>query len=372
MIHLPSSLTHRAVPLPSERRPLKGIACFLLFTSLLILTACGRRNSSDSASEPRHFIIDTLLRTTPVKSQGLSPLCWDYAMLATIETEHLMQGDSVNLSTDYVARRFIEEQAAALYFTHSGSISLRGMLPTALRLIRTYGLTHYDAFHADSTADYNVICRRAVQITRGAMTFGQFSDKLDDYLSNEIHAAPRRVYMLGAVYTPLEFSHSVCRDDEYTALTSFTHHPFGEQFALEVPDNYYHDTFLNVPVDTMMKTIVRSISRGHPVGWEGDVSEAGFSFPDGVAELSRQLTGNVQQQRQHDFEHRLTTDDHCMAIVGLAHSRDGQKYFIMKNSWGRANPYGGLMFVSFDYVRLKTIDIVVPERNDPDQVPKEL
>lgn len=40
-------------------------------------------------------------------------------MLATIETEHIMMGDSVNLSADYVARNFLSEQARC-HFLSSG------------------------------------------------------------------------------------------------------------------------------------------------------------------------------------------------------------------------------------------------------------
>lgn len=56
---------------------------------------------------PRVFYRDVMLPTTPMKNQGSSSLCWAYAMLATIETEHLVQGDSVNLSVDYVARAYL-------------------------------------------------------------------------------------------------------------------------------------------------------------------------------------------------------------------------------------------------------------------------
>ena len=48
--------------------------------------------------EPKHFTHEVLNRMTPVKDQGDSETCWIYAMLATIETEHLSWGDSVNLS----------------------------------------------------------------------------------------------------------------------------------------------------------------------------------------------------------------------------------------------------------------------------------
>ena len=62
---------------------------FLLLVA--ILAACQQT--------PQHtFTNELLLPMTPVKDQGKSELCWAYAMLATIETEHLVRGDSVNLS----------------------------------------------------------------------------------------------------------------------------------------------------------------------------------------------------------------------------------------------------------------------------------
>ena len=145
---------------------------------------------------------------------------------------------------------------------------------------------------------------------------------------------------------------------EYMAMTSFTHHPFGESFVLEVPDNYSDEFFYNVPIDVMMKRIERSIRRGHPVCWEGDISENGFSFAHGIADLPNDRPC-TQQERQKAFETRRTTDDHCMTLIGIAHDQNGRRYYIAKNSWGTNNPYGGLMYVSENYIRLKTIAIVV-------------
>ena len=92
--------------------------------------------------------------------------------------------------------------------------------------------------------------------------------------------------------------------------------------------------------------------------WEGDISEPGFSFSKGVAELGEPADVS-QRQRQLQFESHATTDDHCMSVVGLAHDSRNRRYYIMKNSWGRRNPYGGLMYVSASYLRLKTIAVVV-------------
>ena len=298
----------------------------------VLLAGCGRRHEKAYVPAEK-FTVDLRLPVTPVKDQGTSPLCWVYAMLATIETEHIMQGDSVNLSPDYVARMYLSEQAERRRLLprrmvrNEPPVSLRGMSTMLIDLIQTYGLQHYDAYHREPDMDYNVLCR---EISRGG--------DADRLLDENIGTLPRQVFWLGAGYTPMEFAHSVCTDDEYTALTSFTHHPYGQRFPLEVPDNRFHDTFLNVPLDTMMHRIVRSLREGHPVCWEGDASEPGF------------LSGHQ------------TTDDHCMEIIGLAHDQHGRRFFLCKNSWGTGNRYRGFMFLSEPYVQMKTVAVVVKNR----------
>ena len=250
-----------------------------IFLTCLVLVSCGQQRSNISFPEEK-FTVDLRLPTTPVKDQGSSSLCWVYAMLATLETEHIMRGDSVNLSPDYVARMYLSEQASRRRLLPNKvvqketGITTRGMSTMALDLIQTYGLQHYDAYHHRLNMDYNVLCRK--------LDYGNDTEKL---LDKYIGPLPNQVFMLGALYTPLEFAHSVCTDDEYIALTSFTHHPYGQRFPLEVPDNYFHNTFLNVPLDTMMNRIVQSLRAGHPVCWEGDTSEPGFLFGEGYAVL---------------------------------------------------------------------------------------
>jgi cysteine peptidase family protein len=289
-----------------------------------------------------------------VKDQGSSSLCWVYTMLATLETEHIMRGDSVNLSPDYVARMYLSEQANRRRLLPNkvvqkeAGITTRGMCTMALDLIQTYGLQHYDAYRHKPDMDYNVLCRK--------LDKGNDAEKL---LDKYIGPLPNQVFMLGALYTPLEFAHSVCTDDEYIALTSFTHHPYGQRFPLEVPDNYFHNTFLNVPLDTMMNRIVQSLRAGHPVCWEGDTSEPGFLFGEGYAVLKNEKKKVTAERRQASFEARRTTDDHVMEIVGLAHDQHGRRFFLCKNSWGTANRYHGFMFLSENYVRMKTIAVVL-------------
>lgn len=324
-----------------------------LFLSFLVLISCGKQRGKVNVSEEK-FTVELRLPTTPVKDQGSSSLCWVYAMLATLETEHIMRGDSVNLSPDYVARMYLSEQANRRRLLPNkvvqkeAGITTRGMCTMALDLIQTYGLQHYDAYRHKPDMDYNVLCRK--------LDYGNDTEKL---LDKYIGPLPNQVFMLGALYTPLEFAHSVCTDDEYIALTSFTHHPYGQRFPLEVPDNYFHNTFLNVPLDTMMNRIVQSLRSGHPVCWEGDISEPGFLFGEGYAVLKNEKKKVTAERRQASFEARRTTDDHVMEIVGLAHDQHGRRFFLCKNSWGTDNRYHGFMFLSENYVRMKTIAVVL-------------
>lgn len=325
-----------------------------LLLATLLLAGCSR--SGKMPGGIADFVDEVRLKTTPVKNQGRSSLCWIYAMLATIESEHIGLGDSVNLSIDFLARKYLEYQACQSYLSHgSQGIDLRGMGSTALRLLSLYGAMPYDSYHARKGVNYNVLCRKLRQLSATTHDFGDFRRGMGDMLDQEIDYQPHMVFMLGAQYSPLEFGHSVCREGEYVALTSFLHHPFGESFVLETPDNKMYDTYLNLPIDDLMGYMEKALRSGHAVCWEGDTSEEGFSFAKGIARLDNERTPCTQEERQSAFDHIQTTDDHAMALVGIAHDREGNKYFIAKNSWGTDNPYRGFMYLSFNYVRKKIL-----------------
>ena len=273
---------------------MRHLLCSVLMLGLFV--ACG--------GQPEPFTHEVLNSYTPVKSQGRSELCWVYAMLAAIETEHIMRGDSVHLSVAYVAHHLRRDSMAPR--------SSRGMSVTLLRMIDRYGLVPFESM-PDTT-----------------------------------RPAPQWAFMLGNEYTPLEFAHSVCAPDEYVALTSTPAHPYGTEVLLCLPDNWTHERFLNLHPDTLLALAERAVRQGHGVCWEGDTGAPGFSWADGVACLSALSPFSK------------VTDDHCMAIVGLARDAGGQRYFIMKNSWGTGNARQGLLYMSFPYFRRNTISVVLP------------
>lgn len=329
-----------------------------LLAFVLLLSSCSD-DTRDTGRETPRFHNDIVLKTTPVKNQGRSPLCWVYAMLATIESERLGLGDSVNLSPDYLARLWLQDQARTYYLTQGHkAVSLRGMAMMTIDLMTKYGIEPYDNYFPSKGINYNVLSRTAMQVARASTSLSMLDQRLGDILDKNVGYLPPMLFMLGMPYTPHQFAESVCLPGDYVALTSFTHHPFGRSFVLESPDNILLDTYYNIPIDKLMKTITDNLHHGHPVCWEGDVSEPGFDFKHGIAILADESGSVTQQTRQRELERFRTTDDHCMELCGIAHDSNGKLYFIAKNSWGKNNPYGGFMYLSYNYVKMKTIAVV--------------
>lgn len=339
-------------------KEMKG--CLLFVLAVAMVVGCSDEASTRQEQNLAQPKTVCMVRTTPVKDQGRSDFCWIYAMLATIESEHLLVDDSVNLSAHFLARELLEEQAERVYLSDGRQkIRTRGMAQDCIDLMMRVGLTHYDAFRSE--ANYRVVARKVEQAARQGVArrcgLAQMNKEVAHLLDDAVHPSLKSVFWLGAEYAPLEFAHSVCMPDEYVALTSFSHHPFGQKFALEVADNVCGHAFRNLPLDSLMHVIDNALSTGHPVCWEGDISEPGFQQAKGFAHLENEDQTVTQEMRQQQFDKLQTTDDHCMEIVGLATGSNGRRYYICKNSWGKDNRFGGLMYLSENYVRAKTLGV---------------
>ena len=193
-----------------------------------VLASCGRKPAE------RRFTHEVLLPMTPVKDQGQSALCWAYAMLATIETEHILRGDSVNLSATYIGRMLNTYQAS--YKAQGTTVnSQRAMGQTLLNMLPQAGIVGYDVLPDDATDDM---------------------------------PTPQWVFMLGARYTAREFAHSLCAPDEYIGLTCIPDSPYYKHIVVPVPDNWEHNRLLNLPHDTLRHHVNQALRHHHPVCWE--------------------------------------------------------------------------------------------------------
>lgn len=340
----------------------------MMIVCMLLAVSCARPKKP-AATEPKKFRTEVMLPITPVKDQQTEDLSWAYAMLATIETEHIQRGDSVNLSPAYVARMFLKEQTDRCYLQNrcvadgngGYGMTLRGTMPQLVRLIETYGLMPYDSYHSDSqmAVAARKLGRMVVSEAAAGKGIAQVRQDADALLDDAVNPLPLHVYMYRMEYTPLEFAHSVCMPDEYMAVTSIAHEPMYRRVPLPVAENSDNARFLNIPVDKMMRLIERSVRSGHPVCWQGNMDTGVFSLDDGVGDVPEGLRHCSQQQRQRAFERRRTGIDYCVAIIGIARSADRRLFFVCKDSRGEDRPYDGLVYLSADYVRMYTTAIMV-------------
>jgi bleomycin hydrolase len=187
----------------------------------------------------------------------------------------------------------------------------------------------------------------------------QYHQIVDAVLNAYLGKVPESFTYKGVTYTPKSFAKSLgINPADYVEITSFTQFTFFSQGVLEVPDNWRMERFYNVPLDELIEILDYSLNNGYTVNWDGDVSEKGFSQSKGVAVFPEE---NVTQEiRQGGYENFTTTDDHAMHLTGIVKDQNGAKYYITKNSWGTDNnTFGGYLNMSENYVRAKTLFIMV-------------
>jgi bleomycin hydrolase len=205
---------------------------------------------------------------------------------------------------------------------------------------------------------------------------------LDAYLGKD----PDNFLYEGKTYTPASIN-----PDDYVIFTSFSHQPFYKQFVLDVPDNWASGTCFNLPLNEFTEVIDNAVTNGYTVAWASDISDKGFSMKQGVAivpvknwnemseeEASKMFAGPhpqkviTQEIRQKEYDNYATTDDHGMHIVGLAVDQEGNTFYKVKNSWGITGKYDGFIYVSKQFVQLKTTNCMVNKDAIPAAIAKKM
>lgn len=282
-------------------------------------------------------------------------------MLATIESNRIAMGDSVNLSAAYYERMLIAEQAEGVFMAQGkGNIKGRGMIPHLMTLIDRYGAFAESSYHHrnERGLNFNVLAREVQLLARNAANGGRgldaFRKDLNSLLDREMSFLPKRQFLLGADYSPMEFGHSVAMLGDYEFL--------GADYAF--PDRRETDVIKSMAPNSLLIVTEKSIRAGRAVCWEGDTSESGYDWANGIADIESKSTSKSEfkSASRHDIETFQTTDDHCLEICGIAHDDAGRKYFICKNSWGKSNRFKGFIMMSFDYFLAKTILVGLPRR----------
>ena len=358
------------------------------------------------------FIEVVTVPATPVKNQAATGTCWCFATTSFMESELLRMGKGTyDLSEMFIVRQKYMNQLQDNYLRRgNGNIGQGSLSHTFMNAYRQVGIVPeevYTGINYDSERhNHSEMVRYMHAIADVAVKTKQRSPEYDKLIANlfdtYLGKLPEKFTYKGKEYTPKSFAESLGLNmDDYIELTSFTHHPYYVKFDVEVPDNWEHSLMYNLPLDEMMETVDYALTNGYTVCWDGDVSEKGFSFTNGVAinpevkkveDLSNTDRARFEklgekerleevfkferpypeikvtpEVRQAGFESFVTTDDHLMHVTGITKDQNGTKYYITKNSWGTdRNKFGGYLNMSESFVRAKTIYVMVHK----DAIPK--
>lgn len=365
------------------------------------------------------FIDELVVPGTSVKNQAQSGTCWCFSGNAFFENEiRKATGDSVDLSEMYVVRKCYEDKAdryvrmyGATNFSPGGSVldvphvwATYGMMPEEAYKGLEYGEPNHAHGELQNMLEGMV---KTVVAKPNRKISTAWKPAVEGVLDAYFGPVPETFEYKGKTYTPQSYAASLgLSPDNYVAVTSFTHHPYYKPFVLEVADNWLWAPYHNVPLEEMKAIVDNALANGYSVAWAADVSEGGFKWNDGVALMPKgkdegDLTGTelsrwvklsnkerqaekynfegpveeivvTQDSRQEMFDRQETTDDHGMVIVGIAHDREGNRYYKVKNSWDTNQVFDGYLYVSEPYFLAKTVDIYVNKKAVPKEIAKKL
>lgn len=391
-----------------------------LFLTLALWLATGISMAGNKDDSGYKFELIKEIPHTSVKNQYRSGTCWSFAGMSFFEAEMLRMGKpEVDLSEMYPVSMCYRDKAIK-YVRMLGNTNFGsgGVLYDDIYVAGTYGLVPEKVYpginynedkHVHGEMD-NMLRKmvEAVVENKNKKLSPVWDQAINSTLDAYLGTIPDKFDYKGKSYSPKTFASDYCGINaaEYVQITSFTHHPFYEQFMLEVPDNWLWSQFYNVPLDELQEIVDASLEKGYSVLWAADTSEKGFATSlKGIAVIPEKTPENMtgaeiakwdslsekdkeaaiykfdkpgkekeitQQNRQEAFDNLDTTDDHAMHLIGLAKDQNGTIYYKVKNSWGKYNDLKGYFYASKPYLRYKTTAIVVNKAALPDAIRKKL
>ncbi len=387
---------------------------------LYALTALLLATSAGMAQEKNGYQFTTVVqqKATPVKDQAVSGTCWCFATTSFIESELLRQGKGeYDLSEMFIVRqKYLNQMADNLLRHGKGNVTQGSITASWITAFNQVGIVPEEAYtginydlpvhnHSELAGYVEAISAEAVKQKKNSKQYQELANSLFDIYMGKV---PETFTYKGKEYTPTSFAESLGIDtDDYIPLTSFTHKPYYKPFEVEIPDNWEHSQMYNLPLDELISVMDGALKSGYTLCWDGDVSEKGFAYLNGVAinpdvksddlykDSDRAHWGQLNDTerlaevfrfehpypevkvtpeiRQQGYEAGKTTDDHLMHITGIATDQNGTKYYITKNSWAAdSNDFGGYLNMSESYVRAKTIYILVHKDALPEALKEKL
>ncbi len=385
---------------------IRHITLILIGVAVSVASLNGQKKKKGEEPKGYIFTMETTVPATPVKDQHRSGTCWSFATISFIESELLRTGKGeYDLSELFFVRKAFEMKAEKYVRMHGKTnFGSGGLALDVLHIWKEFGMVPNEAYDGLAQGDSLPVHGEMDGVLRGYVdqviknrnrTLTKvwkegYNGILDAYMG----VVPDKFDYDGSTYSPTSFGNGLgLNPEDYVSIGSFTHQPFYAPFILEIPDNWLWSSIDNVPLDEMMELLDHALKTGYSVCWDADVGEKSYDWKKGVAlmpsteiedlsglerarwdELSeseqqalfydfstpKKERTITQESRQEMFDNYQTTDDHLMHITGIAKDQAGNKFYLVKNSWGTGNHiYKGYHYVSEAYMRAKTIFFMV-------------
>ena len=398
---------------------MKKLLTFALLALIATSAQAAKKNEAVNKNKP----VFTVIKENPItsiKDQNRSGTCWAYSTLSFFESEILKKsGKTYDLCEMFVANKNYMDRATMTVRMHGDvSFSQGGSAYDVYYVLKNYGICPEDAMplpgtmYGDSLANFNeffdVMTPYVEKIAKSdsKKLTPAWKNGLQGIIDAYLGKCPENFNYEGKNYTPKTFAESLGLDwNDYVSITSYTHHPFWSEFAVEVQDNWRWPMSWNVPMDDMMRIIDNAVMNGYTVAWGGDVSEEGFTRKGlGIAydtKKAQSLSGSdaakwlrlskteksnkldslginapeitpSQELRQQRYDNWELTDDHGMLIYGIAKDQNGKEYYMVKNSWGEYGDYKGTWYMTKAFVANATMDFMVNKNAIPEDIRKKL
>lgn len=388
----------------------------LVLSGLFLGTIASMSAQDNTDKQGYQFTTVKENKITPVKNQNRSSTCWAFSGLGFLESELIRMGKpETDLSDMFIVYHNWNDKADNYVRRHgTANFGPGGSFDDVLQAVKDYGivpeeimtgLNYGENMHVHNELDAVTAAYVNAVIKQKKLTTA-WKKGYEGILNAYLGESPETFTYNGKQYTPQSYAKELgLNPDDYVSLTSYTHHPFYSQFAIEIPDNWRNSLSYNVPVDEMMEALEGAVMNGYTVAWASDVSEKGFNR-NGIAVMpgvnAGELSGSdqakwlglsqkekdaeimkalespgselnvTQEMRQAAYDNYETTDDHGMQIYGIAKDQTGKKYYMVKNSWGTNNKYEGTWYASDPFVRYKTMSIVMHKDALPKSLKKKL
>ena len=388
----------------------------ILTLALLALLATGANAAKPKKAARSNKPVFTTIKENPItsiKDQNRSGTCWDYSTLSYFESEILKAtGKTYDLCEAFVANKTYMDRAVQVVRLHGDcQFAQGGSAYDVLHVLKNQGICPEDAMpfpgslYGDSLNNFNEFFGQLEPYVAGIAksTANKISSQwkvgLQGILDAYLGQCPEKFTYEGKEYTPKSFAASLGLNfDDYVTITSYSHHPYYTQYAVEVQDNWRNPLSWNLPMEDMARILENAVMNGYTVAWGGDVSEPGFTrkglayFVDtkkaeglSGSDMARWLKLSpakrtnlidslgckvpelepTAEQRQQRFDNWELTDDHGMLIFGIAKDQHGKEYYMVKNSWGETGDYMGIWYMTKNYIVANTMDFMVNKNAIP-------